>query len=123
MFYQLWVRPKEPDRLCAVPLVQVIQKLNKLSQSMGSECEGNAVGPEENPMLRNLPAALVAVSMLAGSALLLGTVDSSAQSQAPRGQVEKGSKGTLAPGSAWVQFCVTAGDKLILSKAGWVKVV
>jgi len=36
--------------------------------------------------------------------------------------VEKGSKGTLAPGKAWVQFCVTAGEKLILSKAGWVKV-
>jgi hypothetical protein len=42
--------------------------------------------------------------------------------------VEKGSKGTLKPGSAWVQFCVTKGKTeattvLILSKSGWVKVV
>ena len=42
--------------------------------------------------------------------------------------VEKGSKGTLVPGSAWVQFCVTKGHTeadtvLILSKSGWVKVV
>jgi hypothetical protein len=41
--------------------------------------------------------------------------------------VEKGSKGTLVPGSAWVQFCVTKGHTeattvLILSKSGWVKV-
>jgi hypothetical protein len=41
--------------------------------------------------------------------------------------VEKGSKGKLVPGKAWVQFCVTTGkteadSKLILSKSGWVKV-
>jgi hypothetical protein len=37
--------------------------------------------------------------------------------------VEKGSKGTLKTGSAWVQFCVTKGEEdLILSKSGWVKV-
>src|SRR4051794_3968155 len=36
---------------------------------------------------------------------------------------EKGSKGSLVPGKAWVQFCVTAGgEKLVLSKSGWVKV-
>jgi hypothetical protein len=42
--------------------------------------------------------------------------------------VEKGSKGKLVAGKAWVQFCVTTGKteadtKLILSKSGWVKVV
>jgi hypothetical protein len=42
-------------------------------------------------------------------------------------RIEKGSKGTLVPGSAWVQFCVTKGKTeattvLILSKSGWVKV-
>jgi hypothetical protein len=42
-------------------------------------------------------------------------------------RVEKGSKGTLVPGSAWVQFCVTKGHTeattvLILSKSGWVRV-
>ena len=42
--------------------------------------------------------------------------------------VEKGSKGTLAPGKAWVQFCVTTGKtekdtKLTLSRSGWVNVV
>jgi hypothetical protein len=42
--------------------------------------------------------------------------------------VEKGSKGTLVRGSAWVQFCVTTGHTekttvLILSKSGWVKIV
>ncbi len=37
--------------------------------------------------------------------------------------VEKGSKGTLKPGAAWVQFCVTKGERtLILSKSGWVTV-
>jgi hypothetical protein len=41
--------------------------------------------------------------------------------------VEKGSKGTLKAGSAWVQFCVTKGKTeattvLILSKSAWVKV-
>jgi hypothetical protein len=37
--------------------------------------------------------------------------------------VEKGSKGTLKTGSAWVQFCVTKGkEDLVLSKSGWVKV-
>ena len=43
-------------------------------------------------MVRKFPAALVAASMLAGSALLLGSVQSSAQNSAPRGQVEKSSK-------------------------------
>jgi hypothetical protein len=38
--------------------------------------------------------------------------------------VEKGSKGTLRAGSAWVQFCVTKGEEdLVLSKSGWVRVV
>jgi hypothetical protein len=38
-------------------------------------------------------------------------------------KVEKGSKGKLKPGKAWVQFCVTQGQQtLILSKSGWVKV-
>jgi hypothetical protein len=42
--------------------------------------------------------------------------------------VEKGSKGSLVAGKAWVQFCVTKGTteantKLILSKSGWVKVI
>ncbi|MEA2425348.1 MAG: hypothetical protein QOH13_1758 [Thermoleophilaceae bacterium] len=42
-------------------------------------------------------------------------------------KVEKGSKGTLVPGKAWVQFCVTKGTteantKLILSKSGWVAI-
>ena len=36
--------------------------------------------------------------------------------------VEKGSKGALKPGKAWVQFCVTKGDDLVLSKSGWVSV-
>jgi hypothetical protein len=41
--------------------------------------------------------------------------------------VEKGSKGVLTHGSAWVQFCVTKGHTeattvLILSKSAWVKV-
>jgi hypothetical protein len=41
--------------------------------------------------------------------------------------VEKGSKGALVPGSAWVQFCVTTGHTekdtvLTLSRSGWVKV-
>src|ERR1043166_4144402 len=43
-------------------------------------------------MVRKFPAALVAASMLAGSAILLGSVQSSAQNSAPRGQVEKSSK-------------------------------
>lgn len=42
-------------------------------------------------------------------------------------KVEKGSKGTLVAGTAWVQFCVTKGEteattQLILSKSGWVHV-
>jgi hypothetical protein len=42
--------------------------------------------------------------------------------------VEKGSKGKLVEGKAWVQFCVTKGTteantKLLLSKSGWVEVV
>jgi hypothetical protein len=42
-------------------------------------------------------------------------------------KVEKGKKGTLVDGSAWVQFCVTNGHTeadtvLTLSKSGWVRV-
>jgi hypothetical protein len=42
-------------------------------------------------------------------------------------KVEPGKKGTLVPGTAWVQFCVTKGHTekttvLILSKSGWVHV-
>jgi hypothetical protein len=42
-------------------------------------------------------------------------------------KVEKGSKGQLVDGSAWVQFCVTKGKTekdtvLTLSKSGWVRV-
>jgi hypothetical protein len=42
-------------------------------------------------------------------------------------KVEKGSKGRLVGGTAWVQFCVTKGHterdaQLILSESGWVKV-
>jgi hypothetical protein len=42
-------------------------------------------------------------------------------------RVEKGTKGRLVPGFAWVQFCLTSGDteattKLMLSQSGWVKV-
>jgi hypothetical protein len=41
--------------------------------------------------------------------------------------VEKGTKGQLKPGTAWVQFCITTGTteantKLRLSKSGWVHV-
>ena len=41
--------------------------------------------------------------------------------------VEKGSKGTLRPGTAWVQFCITTGTTekntvLLLSQSGWVHV-
>jgi hypothetical protein len=37
--------------------------------------------------------------------------------------VEKGSKGRLRKGQAWVQFCVTKGQEdLILSKSAWVDV-
>src|SRR5262249_39556168 len=37
-------------------------------------------------------------------------------------RLEPGSKGTLKPGLAYVQFCVTKGQQtLILSKSGWVK--
>jgi hypothetical protein len=36
---------------------------------------------------------------------------------------EPGSKGKLKKGTAWVQFCVTAGeDDLVLSSSGWVGV-
>jgi hypothetical protein len=43
-------------------------------------------------------------------------------------KIEKGSKGTLSAGKAWVQFCVTTGKtekdtKLTLSRSGWVTVV
>lgn len=37
-------------------------------------------------------------------------------------KVEKGSKGKLKDGTAWVQFCVTNGDDLVLSGSHWVKV-
>jgi hypothetical protein len=38
-------------------------------------------------------------------------------------KVERGSKGKLKDGQAWVQFCVTKGEEtLILSKSGWVPV-
>ena len=37
-------------------------------------------------------------------------------------KVEPGSKGRLKAGSAWLQFCVTAGKDLTVSKSGWVKV-
>jgi len=36
--------------------------------------------------------------------------------------VEPGSKGTLKKGVAYVQFCLTKGDFLEVSKSGWVKV-
>ncbi len=41
--------------------------------------------------------------------------------------VEKGTKGQLKPGTAWVQFCVTKGHTqkdtvLTLSTSGWVHV-
>jgi len=37
-------------------------------------------------------------------------------------KVEKGSKGKLTDGIAWVQFCVTNGDDLVLSGSRWVRV-
>ena len=38
--------------------------------------------------------------------------------------VEKGSKGSLKSGTAWVQSCVTKGQEdLILSKSDWVRVL
>jgi hypothetical protein len=42
--------------------------------------------------------------------------------------VEKGTKGQLRSGTAWVQFCITTGTteantKLLLSQSGWVHVV
>ena len=37
-------------------------------------------------------------------------------------KVEKGSKGRLKDGTAWVQFCVTNGDDIVLSGSDWVKV-
>jgi hypothetical protein len=37
-------------------------------------------------------------------------------------KVEKGSKGKLKDGTAWVQFCVTNGDDLVLSGSHWVRV-
>jgi hypothetical protein len=38
-------------------------------------------------------------------------------------KVEDGSKGKLKKGKAWLQFCVTSGETLTLSKATWVNVV
>ena len=38
-------------------------------------------------------------------------------------KVEKGSKGRLKKGRAYIQFCVTQGEEtLLLSKSGWVPV-
>jgi hypothetical protein len=37
-------------------------------------------------------------------------------------KVEPGSKGRLRRGTAYVQFCVTAGESLTYSKNAWVKV-
>jgi hypothetical protein len=38
-------------------------------------------------------------------------------------KVEKGSKGRLKKGRAYIQFCVTQGEQtLLLSKSGWVRV-
>src|SRR4051794_25718136 len=42
-------------------------------------------------------------------------------------KVEKGKKGMLSPGTAWVQFCITTGTteantKLLLSHSDWVHV-
>src|SRR3954452_3334433 len=37
-------------------------------------------------------------------------------------KVEPGSKGTLKKGKAWLQFCVTEGESLTLSKSAWVNV-
>ncbi|HEX8123264.1 MAG TPA: hypothetical protein VF549_18570 [Solirubrobacteraceae bacterium] len=37
-------------------------------------------------------------------------------------KVEDGSKGTLRKGQAWVQFCVTKGDALVLSASKFVRV-
>jgi hypothetical protein len=42
-------------------------------------------------------------------------------------KVEKGTKGSLVDGSAWVQFCITKGKTeattvLTLSRSGWVRV-
>jgi curli biogenesis system outer membrane secretion channel CsgG len=37
-------------------------------------------------------------------------------------KVEPGSKGKLKEGKAWLQFCITEGETLTLSKAAWVDV-
>src|SRR3954452_619477 len=37
-------------------------------------------------------------------------------------KVEKGSKGKLVAGEAWLQFCVTKGESLTVSVARWVSV-
>jgi hypothetical protein len=37
-------------------------------------------------------------------------------------KVEKGSKGKLVKGQAWLQFCVTKGESLTVSVARWVPV-
>lgn len=43
-------------------------------------------------------------------------------------RVEKGTKGRLKGGTAWVQFCITTGTteantRLLLSQSGWVHVI
>ena len=37
-------------------------------------------------------------------------------------KVEPGSKGALKKGKAWLQFCITEGETLTLSKSAWVNV-
>jgi hypothetical protein len=37
-------------------------------------------------------------------------------------KVEPGSKGTLKKGKAWLQFCITEGETLTVSKSAWVNV-
>lgn len=37
-------------------------------------------------------------------------------------KVEPGSKGVLKKGKAWLQFCITEGETLTLSKSTWVTV-
>jgi hypothetical protein len=37
-------------------------------------------------------------------------------------KVEPGSKGALKKGNAWLQFCITEGETLTLSKSEWVNV-
>src|SRR2546423_9441092 len=70
----------------------------------GPECEANRPhGPKETSMLRKVPAALFAASMIAGSALLLGSWQSSpaqAQSEKSGGNAASSMKGDSKSGSA-----------------------